>query len=535
MAALTEISLELLQDPLNWVFLALLLAFMLMQLRRQSKAPPLPPGPTPLPIIGNMMMMNQLTHRGLAALADKYGGLVHLRLGQVHAFAVSTPEYAREVLQAQDVAFANRPATAAVTYLTYGRADMAFAHYGPFWRQARRLSATKLFSRRRAETWLAVRDECAALVRAVALARSSAPVSGGGGGVNVGELIFVLTKNAIYRAAFGTRDADRQAEFIAILQEFSRLLGAFNVGDFVPWLRWVDPHGINRRLRVARASLDRFIDKIIDEHIERGKIPGDDAADTDMVDEMLAYLAELKSNDGSIAGDDDQENALRLTRNNIKGIIMDMMFGGTETVASGIEWAMVEMMRCPSDLRRLQQELADVVGLDRNVEDSDLDNLPFLRCVVKETLRLHPPIPLLLHETAEDCVLGGGRYSVPRGSRVMVNVWALGRDPAAWEDAAAFRPARFAPGGDATGLDVKGGGGFQYLPYGSGRRACPGMALGQYALELAVAQLAHGFHWALPEGVEASELDMDDVFGLAAPRATRFRAVATPRLTCPLC
>ncbi|CAL4941950.1 unnamed protein product [Urochloa decumbens] len=500
MAVLTKTSLELLlQDPLSWVFLATL-ALMLLQLwRHQSKAPPLPPGPTPLPIISNMMMMHQLTHRGLAALADKYGsGLVHLRLGQVHAFAVSTPEYAREVLQAQDVAFANRPATAAVAYLTYGRADMAFAHYGPFWRQARKLSATKLFSRRRAETWLAVRDECAALVRAVA-ARSSGGEAGGG--VNVGELIFDPTKNAIYRAAFGTRDADRQAEFIAILQEFSRLLGAFNVGDFVPWLRWVDPHGINRRLRVARASLDRFIDKIIDEHIERGKSPGDDA-DTDM------------------------------------GIIMDMMFGGTETVASGIEWAMVEMMRCPGDLRRLQQELADVIGLDRNVDDSDLDNLPFLKCVVKETLRLHPPIPLLLHETAGDCVLGGGLYSVPRGSRVMVNVWALGRDPAAWEDAAAFRPSRFAPGGHAAGLDVKGGaagGGFQYLPYGSGRRACPGMALGQYALELAVAQLAHGFDWALPEGVEASELDMDDVFGLAAPRATRFRAVATPRLTCPLC
>ncbi|CAL4933558.1 unnamed protein product [Urochloa decumbens] len=427
MAVLTKTSLELLlQDPLSWVFLATL-ALMLLQLwRHQSKAPPLPPGPTPLPIIGNMMMMHQLTHRGLAALADKYGsGLVHLRLGQVHAFAVSTPEYAREVLQAQDVAFANRPATAAVAYLTYGRADMAFAHYGPFWRQARKLSATKLFSRRRAETWLAVRDECAALVRAVA-ARSSGGEAGGG--VNVGELIFDPTKNAIYRAAFGTRDAERQAEFIAILQEFSRLLGAFNVGNFVPWLRWVDPHGINRRLRVARASLDRFIDKIIDEHIERGKSPGD-YADTDMVDEMLAYLAELKSDGSSIAGDDDQENTLRLTRNNIKGIIMDMMFGGTETVASGIEWAMVEMMRCPGDLRLLQQELADVIGLDRNVDDSDLDNLPFLKCVVKETLRLHPPIPLLLHETAEDCVLGGGRYSVPRGSRVMVNVWALGRDP----------------------------------------------------------------------------------------------------------
>ncbi|KAF8722839.1 hypothetical protein HU200_021968 [Digitaria exilis] len=526
---MANIYMELLQDQLmSWVFS---LAFiLLLQLWGQSKSAPLPPGPKPLLIIGNMLMMHHLTHRGLVALADNHGGLVHLRLGHVHAFAVSTPEHAREVLQAQDLAFANLPATAAVAYLTYGRADMAFAHYGAFWRKARRLSSTKLFSRRRAETWLAMRDECAALVRAVATRSSAGEV------VNVGELIFDLTKNAIYRAAFGTRDGERQAEFIAILQEFSQLLGAFNVGDFIPWLSWIDPRGINRRLRVARAALDRFIDKIIDEHIKRGKSPND--AGSDMVDEMLAYLAadELNTTDcsskASAGGGDDQENILRLTRNNIKGIIMDMMFGGTETVASGIEWAMVEMVRSPDELRRLQQKLADVVGLDRNVDESDLGNLPFLKCVVKETLRLHPPIPLLLHETATDCVLGG--YSVPKGSRVMVNVWALGRDRATWKDPGAFRPSRFAPGGEAAGFDVKGGGSFEYIPYGSGRRACPGMALGQYALELAVAQLAHGFEWALPEGVEASELDMADVFGLAAPRVSRFHAVATPRLTCPL-
>jgi len=211
--------------------------------------------------------------------------------------------------------------------------------------------------------------------------------------------------------------------------------------------------------------------------------------------------------------------------------MQDVMFGGTETVASAIEWAMAEMMHSPDDLRRLQQELADVVGFDRNASESDLDRLPFLRCVVKETLRLHPPIPVLLHETAEDCVVGG--YSVPRGSRVMVNVWAIGRDRGSWKDADAFRPSRFAPGGDAAGLDFKGGC-FEFLPFGSGRRSCPGMGLGLYALELAVAQLAHGFSWSLPDGMKPSELDMGDIFGLTAPRATRLYAVPTPRLNCPL-
>ncbi|KAL5231209.1 hypothetical protein ABZP36_029985 [Zizania latifolia] len=513
---------EWLQDPVSWVIVASV-AFVLMQIRRWGKAP-LPPGPKPLPIIGNMTMTDQLTHRGLAALAKEYGGLMHLRLGRRHTFAVSTPEYAREVLQVQDGVFSNRPATIAIAYLTYNRGDMAFAHYGSFWRQVRKLCVMKLFSQRRAETWLAVRDESAALVRSVA--RS------GGEAVNLGELIFTVTKNVVFRAAFGTRDGDGQDEFISILQEFSKLFGAFNIGDFIPWLSWMDPQGINGRLRAARAALDRFIDKIIDEHMKRGKNP--DEADADMVDEMIAFLAEanphVKKNFTGDGGDDLQ-NTLRLTRDNIKAIIMDVMFGGTETVASAIEWAMAEMMHSPDVLRRVQQELADVVGLDRNVE-SDLDKLPFLKCVVKETLRLHPPIPLLLHENAEDCVVGG--YSVPRGSRVMINVWAIGRDRGAWkDDADVFRPSRFTPAGNAAGLDFKGGC-FEFLPFGSGRRSCQGMALGLYALELAVAQLAHGFNWALPDGMKPSELDMSDIFGLTAPRATRLYAIPVPRLTCPL-
>jgi ferulate-5-hydroxylase len=173
--------------------------------------------------------------------------------------------------------------------------------------------------------------------------------------------------------------------------------------------------------------------------------------------------------------------------------------------------------------------------VDRNVSESDLGNLPFLTCVVKETLRVHPPIPLLLHATAKDCVVGG--YSVPRGSQVTVNVWAIGRDRRTWKDPHVFRPSRFAvtaeEGDEASGLDLNGSC-FEFLPFGSGRRSCPGMALGLHALELAVAQLAHGFHWALPNGMKPSDLDVGDVFGLSAPSAARLYAVPTPRLTCPL-
>lgn len=204
------------------------------------------------------------------------------------------------------------------------------------------------------------------------------------------------------------------------------------------------------------------------------------------------------------------------------------MFGGTETVASAIEWAMSELMRSPEDLKKAQQELSQVVGLQRRVEETDLDNLTFLKCCLKETIRLHPPIPLLLHEAAEDAVIAG--YFIPAKSRIMVNAWAIGRDPASWDDAETFRPTRFLEQGVP---DFKGNN-FEFIPFGSGRRSCPGMQLGLYGLEIAVAQLLHCFDWELPDGMKPSEMDMSDVFGLTAPRATRLVAVPTKRVLCPL-
>ncbi|XVF62145.1 hypothetical protein PTKIN_Ptkin08bG0193500 [Pterospermum kingtungense] len=481
-----------------------------------SRRKPFPPGPKGLPIIGNMMMMDQLTHRGLAKLAQKYGGIFHLKMGFLHMVTVSDPEMARQVLQVQDNIFSNRPATIAIRYLTYDRADMAFAHYGPFWRQMRKLCVMKLFSRKRAESWQSVRDEVDSVVRTVA--------ANTGTSVNMGELIFNLTKNITYMAAFGSSSEEGQDEFIKILQEFSKLFGAFNVADFIPWLTWVDPQGLNDRLVKARGALDKFIDTIIDDHINKKNLGGSDEVDTDMVDDLLAFYSE----EAKVNESEDLQNAIRLTRDNIKAIIMDVMFGGTETVASAIEWALSELMKSPEDMKRVQQELAEVVGLDRRVEESDMEKLPFLKCCLKETLRLHPPIPLLLHETAEDAVVAG--YRIPAKSRVMINAWAIGRDKGSWEDPEAFKPSRFLKEGVP---DFKGSN-FEFIPFGSGRRSCPGMQLGLYALDLAVAHLLHCFTWELPDGMKPSELDMSDVFGLTAPRATRLYAVPKKRLICPL-
>ncbi|KAK1359861.1 Ferulate-5-hydroxylase [Heracleum sosnowskyi] len=305
-------------------FLALLTFFLLYNSRRK----PYPPGPKGWPIIGNMLMMDKLTHRGLAKIACQYGGLVHLRMGFLHMVTVSTPDMAQEVLQIQDNNFANRPVTMNISYLTYNRADMAFANYGPFWRQMRKISVMKLFSRKRAESWDSVREEVDEMVRYV--------VSNAGLSVNIGELVFGLTRNIIYRAAFGSISRTGQDEFIKIMQEFSKLFGAFNICDFVPGLAWLDPQGFKGRLVKARDSLDKFIDSILDEHIANKKcIINDKGNNSDMVYELLAFYSDDLS---KINHSDDVNDSLKLTRDNIKAIIMDVMFGGTETVASAIEW-----------------------------------------------------------------------------------------------------------------------------------------------------------------------------------------------------
>ncbi|KAM0055124.1 putative cytochrome P450 [Helianthus debilis subsp. tardiflorus] len=496
-----------------YVILPLITTFLLSGLRWKK---PLPPGPKGWPIIGNMLMMDQLTHRGLANLAETYGGILHLKMGFRHTVAVSSPEIARQVLQVQDNIFSNRPATIAIAYLTYDRQDMAFANYGPFWRQMRKLCVMKLFSRKRAESWDSVRDEVNSMIKITA--------DSSGSPVNLGELVFGLTHDIIYRAAFGSISHEGKEEFIRILQEYTKLFGAFNLADFIPWLGFIDPAGLNTRLPKARAQLDGFIDKIIDEHLKKKKKKTGDDADSDMVDEMLAFYCE----EGNINEGEDMQNVIKLTRNNIKAIIMDVMFGGTETVASAIEWALAELMHTPETLKRVQQELADVVGLDRRVEESDFEKLTYFKCVIKEVLRLHPPIPLLLHQSSEDTEVAG--YHIPKDTRVMVNVYAVNRDKSAWEDPNTFNPSRFLQNGAP---DFKGSN-YEFIPFGSGRRSCPGMQLGLYAMEMAVAHLLHSFTWQLPDGMKPSEIDMTDVFGLTAPKAIQLVAVPTPRLLCPL-
>ena len=201
-----------------------------------------------------------------------------------------------------------------------------------------------------------------------------------------------------------------------------------------------------------------------------------------------------------------------------------MLAGSMETTSSSIDWAVAELIRHPRVMKKVQSELEKVVGMERMVEESDLESLEYLNMVVKETLRLYPAGPLLVpHESMEDCTVNG--FYIPQKSRIIVNAWAIGRDPDSWTNADEFLPERFIEGD----IDFRGKH-FQYIPFGSGRRGCPGMQLGITVVRFVVAQLVHCFDWELPDGMLPSELNMTEEFGLAIPRAKHLVAIPTYRL-----
>lgn len=197
--------------------------------------------------------------------------------------------------------------------------------------------------------------------------------------------------------------------------------------------------------------------------------------------------------------------------------MQNMFTAGTDTSSSTVEWALAELIRHPQMLARVQKELDKFVGRDRLVTESDLPNLAYLQAVVKETFRLHPSTPLSLPRmAAESCEING--YHIPKGSTLLVNVWAISRDPDEWADPLEFRPERFLPGGEKPNVDIRGND-FEVIPFGAGRRICAGMSLGLRMVHLMTATLVHAFDWALPDGLTAEKLNMDEAYGLTLQRA----------------
>ncbi|XP_059633656.1 cytochrome P450 71B36-like [Cornus florida] len=478
-----------------WLLLLLFLPLVILakKIRANRRNKQLPPGPPKLPIIGNLHQIGILTHQSLWQLSKKYGPVMLLQLGGVPTLIVSSAEAAREVLKIHDVDCCSRPPLAGTGKLSYNYLDIAFTPYGEYWRQMRKICVLELFSAKRVQSFQFIREEEVSL-----MVRWIAQLSSSGSPVDLNEKMLFLTANITCRTSFGKSfrgsgfDSDRFQEMIT---EAMALLACRYASNFFPSAGWIIDGltGLHGRLERSFREFDDFYQKVIDDHLESGGMKQDQE---DIIDVLLR-----------IERDETEVGTAKLTRDHIKAILMNVFLAGVDTSAITIEWAMTELARNPRVMQKAQDEVRNYVGKKGLVSESDLDQLHFLKMVVKETFRLHPPGVLLIpRETMSNFKLNG--YDIYPKTRVHVNVWAIGRDPNIWKDPEEFFPERFID----SSIDFKGQH-FELLPFGAGRRVCPAISTGVLMVELALANLLCYFDWKLPDGMKEEDIDVEEAAG----------------------
>ncbi|XP_044948921.1 dolabradiene monooxygenase-like [Hordeum vulgare subsp. vulgare] len=465
----------------------------------------LPPGPWALPVIGHMhFLLGALPHQAMRGLARRHGPVMLLRLGHVPTLVLSSEEAAREVMKVHDAAFANRPVYATADVLTYGGQNISFARLDSrHWKTVRKLCAVELLSPKRVRSFRPIREEEAArLVRSVADA-------GAGATVNVSERVKVMMNDVIMRVSVGDR-CQQRALYLEELDRGMGVLSGFNLTDLFPTSRLARALG-GGSLRAAwevRERIQSILDAMIVDHKRAMETEEADAASAGHESEDILTTLLRFQRDGGTGG-------ITLTNENVNGVLFDIFSAGSETTATTTIWAMSELIRNPRTMTIAQSEVRQALQGKTKVAEADIDGqLHYLQMVIKETFRLHPPVPLLLPRlcTKQSKIMG---YDVPPGTTVFVNMWAIGRDEMNWTDASEFKPERFR----VEKVDY-GGTDFRFLPGGAGRRMCPGMMFGVSNIEIALASLLYHFDWRLPDGASLKKLDMTEAYGITTRRKT---------------
>ncbi|KAH7692019.1 Premnaspirodiene oxygenase protein [Dioscorea alata] len=469
--------------------------------------PNLPPSPPALPIIGNLLQLTSLPHRSFHALSQTYGPLMLVRIGQVPILIVSSPDTALEVLKTHDLAFANRPFSKPFFKLTNGGSNISFAQYGDYWRQTKKLAVVHLLNQKRVQSFQTIRQHQASLMIQKIAGSKEEEV------VNVSEIVHEYSNEVVSRAAAGKLGNAKKIKEMA--EEAAVLFGGFQVYDMFPAMGWLSvAMGLEGKLEKVTRKVDAFFSEIVEEHVERRRHggAGEEKEEEDFVDLLLALKEE--GGDGDFA----------ITDADIKAIIMDMIGAGTDTSYVTLEWAMTELIKNPRTMKKAQDEVRKTSNGKPTVSENDIPQMSYLQAVIKEVLRLHPAAPLLLpHETRQKVVIQG--YEIPERTRVLINAWSIGRDPNSWEDPEEFKPERFVGSSmDFKGLD------FKFIPFGAGRRICPGINFAITSIEFALASLLYHFNWRLPDGISVEDLDMQEVPGLTTPRKQSLHLIATPYL-----
>ncbi|CAN1228767.1 Desmethyl-deoxy-podophyllotoxin synthase [Linum grandiflorum] len=471
-------------------FSLIILTLIIFFRNKKSKSSPLnlPPGPWKLPLIGNLhQLIGHQPHRRLKDLAHKHGpDIMLMQLGELPYVVISSPEAAEQVMKTHDVAFASRPFFLATTIIFYNNKSIGFAPYEEHWRQMRKICVLELFSSKRVLSFRPIREQEVSnfIQRLSHKATTGEPV-------NLSAMTSTVTGSVTSRAAFG-RVQELTDDFMVVLDNFSDATAGFRLSDLYPSLKLL-PYlsGFKWKLEKMHKMSDRILGEIIDRHKAKRRLRvGEDHVHDD--EDLVDVLLNMQEN---------HELGVPMTMDVIKAVTLELFLAGIETSSTTIEWTMSEMIRHPRVLNKAQEEVRQVFGKNGDVKEDSLHQLKYLG--------LHPPIPLLAPREGREHVVLNGR-DIPTKTRVIVNAWAINRDPRYWEDAEKFYPERFVD----CSTDYKGND-FQFIPFGAGRRMCPGMSFGMAVVKLTLANLLFHFDWKLPSNMKPESLDMTENFGIS--------------------
>ncbi|KAI3411572.1 uncharacterized protein J3R85_017813 [Psidium guajava] len=462
----------------------------------------LPPGPRPLPIIGNILELSDKPHQALAELSKLYGPVMMIKLGAITTIVISSPEAAKEALQKNDQVLCGRQIPDTVKASGHHAESVVWLPASDKWKQLRKVCTVQMFSVHKLDAGQLLRlkkvDELVSFVHESCQK---------GHCVDLGKAAFTTVLNLISNTLFSVNlahhDEGSSQEFRDLVWGVMEETGKPNVSDFFPALRWFDPQGARRRISAYFSRLLAIFDGLIEERTQARASLVASSLSSDVLDSLI----NLKESG-------------ELSHHEIKGLLLDLFVAGVDTSTSSLEWAMAELLHNPEKIARAREELDQVVGGEGGtLQEPDITRLPYLQAIVKETLRLHPPVPFLIPHKAEiDTEICG--FRLPQHAQVLVNVWAMGRDPGIWSDPDSFVPERFL----GREIDFKGRD-FELIPFGSGRRICPGMPLAYRMVHLILASLLRSFDWKLEQGVRPEEMDMTEKFGITLQKAAPLRAI----------
>ncbi|KAL2250718.1 UNVERIFIED_CONTAM: cytochrome [Sesamum indicum] len=469
---------------------------------KRSGSERLPPGPLGWPVFGHMFNLGGTPHRAIAELEQKYGPVVWLKLGSINTMALLKAKPASEFFKNHDLSFADRTIVETMTAHGYNYGSLALAPYGSRWRVLRRICTVEMFVSKRISETEGIRRKC------VDDMLSWIEKDGNGNAIPVGRYAFLASFNMLGNLMM-SRDlvdpeSEKGLEFYDAMKKVMEWSARPNVSDLFPWIRWIDLQGLKRRANRDMGTAMGIVSGFVKERIQQRK--NGEGKEKDFLDVLL------ESESCKVESE-------KLTETEIIIFILEIFLAGTETTSTSIEWAMSELLRNPETMAKLKDEISSVVGLGERFLESHIDNLPYLQAVIKETLRLHPPLPFLLPRRAiQDTNFMG--YCVPKNTQVFVNVWAIGRDQEYWEDAVCFKPERFL----GTNVDYKGQS-FELIPFGAGRRMCAGLALGHRMIHFVLGSLVHEFEWELESSVTPDAVDMSERMGITVGKLKPLKAV----------